>query len=30
MRELDEADPEARDAQLGRMERLRQVLQLLS
>lgn len=30
MRELDEADPEARDAQLGKMERLRQVLQLLS
>nr|XP_048292893.1 uncharacterized protein C7orf50 homolog [Myodes glareolus] len=30
MRELDEADTEARDAQLGKMERLRQVLQLLS
>lgn len=30
MRELDEADPEARDVQLGKMERLRQVLQLLS
>lgn len=30
MQELDEADTEARDAQLGKMERLRQVLQLLS
>ncbi|KAH0517848.1 hypothetical protein LTLLF_118835 [Microtus ochrogaster] len=30
MQELDEANTEARDAQLGKMERLRQVLQLLS
>ncbi|KAL6082642.1 hypothetical protein STEG23_005842 [Scotinomys teguina] len=30
MQELDEADPEARDAGLGKMDRLRQVLQLLS
>lgn len=30
MQELDEADPEPRDAGLGKMERLRQVLQLLS
>ncbi|MEJ1281719.1 hypothetical protein NN561_012669 [Cricetulus griseus] len=30
MQELDEADTETRDTQLGKMERLRQVLQLLS
>ncbi|XP_051061361.1 uncharacterized protein C7orf50 homolog isoform X2 [Phodopus roborovskii] len=30
MQELDEADTEARDTHLGKMERLRQVLQLLS
>lgn len=30
MQKLDEADPEARDRSLGKMQRLRQVLQLLS
>lgn len=30
MQELDEADTETRETQLGKMERLRQVLQLLS
>lgn len=30
MQKLDEASPEARDRSLGKMQRLRQVLQLLS
>lgn len=30
MQKLDEAGPEARDRSLGKMQRLRQVLQLLS